>query len=199
MPWNSQPEKFPPEGLVEEGYKEIVGDLTEGRHLVFSIRRPLASESRRGESNEEEYFLSHDDLEEDNDEPKLTAGSQSPAEERPYSYPEFRWVVHYQYSNATDLETLQTSQDGPYFLSNSDRSRWIGSEGKLAKSLDEAAPVEIVFDSGFKGGSSGRGYTLKYADSGDDGYITVNEKGDLNIGKEGQKSRFRIFSVSYYN
>ena len=198
VPWNSQPEKFPPDGLVEEGYKEVVGDLTEGRHLVFSIRLPLNADNRRGERDEEEYFLSHDDLE-DSDEPTLTAGSQSPTEARPYSYPEFRWVVHYQSSNATDLENLLTSQDGPFLLSNSDRSRWLGSKGRLTKSRDKAAPIEIEFHSGIKGGPGRRGYTLKYADTGDDGYISVNEKGDLNVGKGGRKLRFRIFSVSYYD
>lgn len=176
-----------------------MGGLTEGRYLVFAIRLPLSSDNKRGESKVEEYFLSHDDLEENNDKPQLTAASQSPAEKRPYSYPEFRWVVHYQSSNATDLETLHTMQDGPFLLSNPDRTRWLGPKGRLVKSRDDASAIDIEFDSGAKDRSSRRGYILKYADSGNDGYIAVDEKGDLSIGKIGKRLRFKIFSVSYNN
>ncbi|EZF14353.1 hypothetical protein H112_06162 [Trichophyton rubrum D6] len=176
-PWKTQPKTFPPKGLIEQGYKQVIGSLTEGRYLVFSAAQ-----------DKNEYLVSHKGGS------KLGVISKSSTDAMRYAQPDTRFVIHYYNNGATDLETRLTQQDSPFLVSTPDKKRWIGPEGTLVESRDAAAPVDIAFDAGLKGGS--RGYSMKYATGGDSGFITVS-KGGVNIGKAPAQFRFNVLSVSY--
>ncbi|EGD95874.1 hypothetical protein TESG_03338 [Trichophyton tonsurans CBS 112818] len=176
-PWKTQPKTFPPKGLIEQGYKQVVGSLTEGRYLVFSAAH-----------DKNEYLLSHKGGS------KLGVSSKSSTDAMRYAQPDTRFVIHYYNNGATDLETRLTQQDSPFLVSTPDKKRWIGPGGTLVESRDAAAPVDIAFDAGLKGGS--RGYSMKYAKGGDSSFITV-DKGGVNIGKAPAQFRFKVLSVSY--
>lgn len=196
MPYDSQPDTFPPEGLVEQGYKECVGNLTEGRYLVFSTGNGGNSTG----DDQDEYILAHRAASPSakmRNESQITV-AKSTNDTMRYSKPEFRWILHYYNNNATDIETTSTNQESPYLLSNSDRSRWLGAKGKLVKSRADAAPVDIKFDPGTKSHGD-RGYSVQYAgaEKGDGGYIVVNDTGKVSVGKAGAQMRFRIYSVTY--
>ncbi|KAK2831959.1 hypothetical protein FQN49_006997 [Arthroderma sp. PD_2] len=178
-PWTSQPKTFPPQGLVEQGHKEAVGILTEGRYLVFSAPQS---------SNKDEYLLSHKDS------TKLGVISKSSTDKKRYAQPDTRFVIHYYNNGATDLETRLTKQDGPFLVSTPDKTRWLGPKGTLVGSRDKASPMDIDFDAGEQG--KARGYTMKYAKGGDNGIISVS-KGAVNIGKAPAQFKFKIWSVSY--
>ncbi|KAM5484990.1 putative phospholipase C [Microsporum audouinii] len=177
-PWTSQPKTFPPKGLIEQGYKQVVGDLTEGRYLVFSSSQT---------SDKNEYLLSYKDGS------KLSVVSKNTNDENRYAQPDTRFVIHYYNNGATDLETRLTKQDGPFLVSTPDKARWLGPNGTFIGSRDSAAPMDIDFDAGCQG--SVRGYSMKYA-RGDDGFVSVS-KGAINIGKASAQFRFKILSVSY--
>ncbi|EFR03578.1 non-hemolytic phospholipase C [Nannizzia gypsea CBS 118893] len=175
-PWKTQPKTFPPKGLIEQGYKQVVGYLTEGRYLVFSSSQ-----------DKDEFLLSHEGGS------KLGV-SKSSTDANRYAQPDNRFVIHYYNNGATDLETRLTQQDGPFLVSTPDKTRWIGLDGTLVGSREAAAPMDIDFDAGPQGGS--RGYSIKYAKGGDNSFVTIS-KGGVSIGKASAQFRFKVLSVSY--
>ncbi|KAK2747995.1 hypothetical protein FQN57_001586 [Myotisia sp. PD_48] len=183
VPWDSQPKEFPGKDVVEEGHKECAGDLTEGRHLVFSI-----TNSPKGSRNEndEEYFLAHDDpAEESEKEPNLSVLSRPSDDGQRYSHPGTRWIVHYYNNNATDLETRLTRQDGPFLVSNSKQTMWLGTKGRLVRSRGSAVPIDINFHPGIANGASrdDRGYSMKYSHADSNEYISIDGKGSISVKK----------------
>ncbi|WEW57590.1 phospholipase C [Emydomyces testavorans] len=192
VPFGSQP-KTMPNDLVEQGYKECLGTLTEGRYLVFTTKLSNSA------SPSTELLLSQSDN-------TLTASRPDP--NRPdnlYADPRARWILHYYNNNSTsstDVNTTATNQDPPYLLSSADQRIWIGAKGKLVPRRD-AVPVDIDFvgggkDQSGKGDERQRGYYIKYH-GGDGMYMVLDEKKNLRLEKGGRnKTKFRVMSVTYH-
>ncbi|EAS35164.3 phospholipase C [Coccidioides immitis RS] len=190
VPYDSQPDRMPTD-LVEEGYKECIGTLTEGRFLVFSTTEQsrLLLHSNPDDLTTTDATNADPDSDSDPD-PDLDYNSL-------YRNSDARWVLHYYNNNSTsstDVNTTAINQDPPYLLSSGNRRVWLGEEGKLVPRRDAVA-IDIDFVRG-EGEDKGRGYYIKYHDR-DDGYISVNEDGGVRVGEE--KTKFKVLSVTYHD
>ncbi|QSS54106.1 non-hemolytic phospholipase C precursor, Hc yeast-phase induced, conidia-enriched transcript [Histoplasma capsulatum var. duboisii H88] len=203
-PYSSQPSTLP--NIVEEGYKICVGQLTEGRYLVFENEdgRLLAHNSTTSDINDH-----------DNTQPSLLTtmpSSQEPsnssnnAENKMNRYRprNARWVIYYYNNNSTDIAVIATNQSGPFLVSSFDKRVWLAPGGRLVSSRAGAAPVDILFFAGNREGEK-RGYSISYPSggSGDDntgsdpGYINVDGVGNVLVGEK--REIYNVVSVTYYD
>lgn len=177
VPYDNQPKEIP-KGTVEEGYKQVIGNLTEGRFLVF----------RDKDSN---TSLIHSDKDYTT-QTKVGATAGGP------DYKSARFVAHYYNGGNFSNELTHYEQDGPFILSTPAMYDWIGEDGKIVPKKEQAAPIDIAFHPG--GDGSSRGYTLTYTSGKSAGKaFAVTSDGDVKVGDSGDASLFDIYSVTYYN
>ncbi|OAX81171.1 hypothetical protein ACJ72_04490 [Emergomyces africanus] len=203
-PFSSQPATLP--NIVEEGYKICIGQLTEGRYLVF--------ESENGRL----LAHSHPTQNGNDNAPTITTipSQHSPSNNKEkhdkdkYRPQNARWVIHYYNNNSTNITVIATNQSGPFLVSSFDREVWLGREGRQVSTRGEAVPVDILFSSGsLDDKGKKRGYSMAYASSsasssggGGTGnfsrYINVDGEGNVRVG-ENKKEVFKVISVTYYD
>ncbi|PGH12269.1 hypothetical protein AJ80_06783 [Polytolypa hystricis UAMH7299] len=183
VPYANQPRSMP--RIVEEGFKPCRGNLTEGRYLVFADRE-------RGN------MLSHDGGK------RLGTLPNPSGKNNTYNDKRTRWVLHYISNPANvseiDIGAIATRQEPPFLLSSFDMSVWLSRNGSLVRSRRDAVGVDIVYKTR---SGNGRGYTLRYANSGDGGNIEIEGDGDgVRVGDgggDGDGRRWDVVSVTYYD
>lgn len=201
VPLNSQPDDMPTD-LFEQGYKECLGALTEGRFLAFattstsSNRRLLAHSLPDRQTLDSLTSIQEKDKDEDED----------------FSSPHARWILHYYNDNSTSstaINTTATSQDPPYLLSSHDRRVWLGANAALVPRAD-AVPVDIEFVGGGRDQNRGgeimdrqRGYYVRYYEDDEQNkkkkkkYLVIEDDGKVRFDEEG-RTKMRVVSVSYH-
>ncbi|KAI5292508.1 hypothetical protein KEM55_007743, partial [Ascosphaera atra] len=134
VPYGNQPEKIP-DYTVEEGYKQVIGNLTEGRYLVFAGQKSKA-------------FMVHSDTD-GQKQSELKA-----AKSRDYSYKPARFVVHY-YNGGEDVKLIDDIEDAApinidYHSGGGGKSRGYtltynnGNNSGKAIGLDSKGTISVV-------------------------------------------------------
>ncbi|KAL2003706.1 hypothetical protein VTN02DRAFT_2609 [Thermoascus thermophilus] len=155
--------------FFEEGFKECVGYLTEGRHLVFEMSGYALTNPSDGENAQDGKMTSSRATEDHRDKRQ-------------------RWVIHYSQGEESGLFKISSAVDG----------RWVGPNGTLTSADDRAgaADVNITFLGNGKGYrleyADGRSDS-HLLEIDERGTLTVNNASDASGRDEG----FKIWSVTY--
>lgn len=175
VPWHSQTENFP-ESIMEKGWKDLSGQLTEGRYLVFALPglSSVLSFGNKGNTTKlgtssiksKRGLESRESINERGSVESLFSYHLSPSERSVSSLsslePLFKdksnhFVVHYNTSSPL------TTASNTFLISNPSRTLWFGPNDSLVGGRDEAAPIDIIFLPG--GDGQDRGYVLLYHDT----------------------------------
>ncbi|KAI5289747.1 hypothetical protein KEM54_003291 [Ascosphaera aggregata] len=177
VPYSSQPE-FIPDGTVEEGHKQVIGNLTEGRYLVFTDSKVNLS-------------LTHSDS-------NYKTNSEVGATAVNFDNKSARFVIHYYNGGNFSNELAHSEQNSPFLLSTPIMYDWVGDGGKLVTDKKNAVPIDIAFHPGGDGAS--RGYTLTYTSGKSAGKaLSLSSDGGVKVVEAGDATLFDVYSVTYYN